>query len=155
MYNVDPDSRLHVAYGFELAIRIAQNNEPHIVPQLKELLGRVQSMPGVVYHGRIGQDELARLQLSCFAWLYPPNDFNENCCITSLEAQAAGCVPITRDNGGLPDTLHNYVRWDQERTLHSLLPHAVEVDVVTNQERALGYDWSLIADDWAAVFLSE
>lgn len=60
---------------------------------------------GVNWRGRVGQRALASELLRASVLLYPgPHDFCETYGITFLEAQAAGCVPVTRDNGALPET---------------------------------------------------
>src|SRR5207253_1372023 len=87
--------------------------------RLYRLLATMNSLPGVVHHDMIGQQELADLQLSCEAWLYPPQPNHENgmggfletYCITAVEAQAARAVPVTRLNGALAETVKNCVEW--------------------------------------------
>ncbi len=60
---------------------------------------------GINWRGRVGQRALAQSLMGASALLYPgPHDFCETFGITFLEAQAAGCVPVTRDNGALPET---------------------------------------------------
>ena len=59
--------------------------------------------PGVVFHGRAGQEEVARSYLQSQLWLYP-TDFEETSCITAMEAQAAGCHIVATRCGALPET---------------------------------------------------
>ena len=68
------------------------------------IMGKVRQI-GVNWCGRVGQQALADSLKKAGALLYPgPHDFCETFGITFLEAQAAGCVPVTRDNGALPET---------------------------------------------------
>jgi glycosyltransferase involved in cell wall biosynthesis len=151
----DPFSQLHVAYGFGLPIRIAEKNEPHLVPMLQDLLVRVQTMDGVFYSDRIGQSALARLQMSCEAWLYPPNDFQEVHCITALEAQAAECVPVTRLGGALNTTVNNCLEWKEGMELVDLVE---KIDcfspqlLAENRAKALSTSWDAVAKQWQLLF---
>jgi glycosyltransferase involved in cell wall biosynthesis len=102
-----PDAELHAYYGWQYydsgdADAEAKLWKAHLV----ELLDQ----PGVRWHGRIGQKELARELGRSQFWLYPTfhrtgTDWHETFCITALEAQAAGCIPITRPIAALPERL--------------------------------------------------
>lgn len=71
----------------------------------KRKIRLLSQQPGVVWRGRIGQKELARELFKCGAMFYPgPHPFEETFCLSAVEAQAAGCIPVTRDNGALPET---------------------------------------------------
>ena len=81
-------------------LRPQQPNEHY-----KDYMLRLSKQEGINWRGRIGQRELAREMMRSSVLLYPgPHDFCETFCITALESQAAGCVPVTRDNGALPET---------------------------------------------------
>jgi glycosyltransferase involved in cell wall biosynthesis len=70
----------------------------------KRKIRQLADQPGVVWRGRLGQKELARELSKCGAMFYPgPHSFEETFGITFVEAQAAGCIPVTRDNGALPE----------------------------------------------------
>jgi SAM-dependent methyltransferase len=100
------DAELHVFYGW--------NNYDQMMrmyPQMavfKEHVQRLLAQPGVTMHGRIGQKELAAEFARSQFWLYPSiradgKDWEETFCITALEAQANGCIPIVRPVGALPE----------------------------------------------------
>lgn len=55
---------------------------------------RACAMPGVTWRGRIGQRELKRELFAAGIWHYP-TWFPETSCISCMEAQACGCIPIT------------------------------------------------------------
>jgi glycosyltransferase involved in cell wall biosynthesis len=96
---------LHVYYGFENWRKIAERHgaAPHVLKQIDRLEKRVSTAPGVVYHGRAGQLEVARSYLRSQLWLYP-TDFEETSCITAMEAQAAGCKVVATRRGAVPET---------------------------------------------------
>src|SRR5262249_46634502 len=50
--------------------------------------------PGVTFHGRMGQPELLREWFKAGIWCHPSN-FTETSCITCMDAQACGAIPIT------------------------------------------------------------
>src|SRR5207302_668176 len=90
--------------------------------RLYVMIGKMKSLPGVIHHERIGQKELAELQLSCEAWLYPLQPTHENgmggfletSCITALEAQAARCKIVSRTSGALSETIKKSIPWDDK-----------------------------------------
>jgi glycosyltransferase involved in cell wall biosynthesis len=98
-----PDAELHIYYGWvNFAIFSPQ------FPHLKEFQDRVQGMlataKGVIQHGRVNQDELAKGFMEANAWLYPTY-FSETYCITGVEAQLAGAIPITNQTAALAETV--------------------------------------------------
>lgn len=100
---VYPDATLEVFYGFEMA----RQRNPALIAGIEQLA----KQSGVTLHGRIGQDQLAEEYLKADALLYPavmPNGqaFDETYCVSVVEAQAAGCFPVTSDHGALRETNH-------------------------------------------------
>jgi glycosyltransferase involved in cell wall biosynthesis len=69
-----------------------------------ELYEALAGVPGIVYHGSVGQRELAKGLEKCKVLSYP-NTFRETSCIAQLEAQAAGNVVVTSGIGALPETV--------------------------------------------------
>lgn len=99
----EPTAELHVAYGWENFDKwIAMGNQ-HLA-QLKAQILPLLNQKGVVWRGRLPQDELAKLYQESYVWLYP-TAFTEVSCITAMEAMAAGCVPVTSAVGALPETI--------------------------------------------------
>lgn len=94
-----PEATLHVYYGWENYDLMGRD------PGFKNWTMDKAKADGVTWHGRVGQRELAREMMRSGALFYPgPHGFEETFCIAALEAQAAGCIPVTRDNGALPET---------------------------------------------------
>jgi glycosyltransferase involved in cell wall biosynthesis len=99
-----PQLELHVFYGFENWIKsIKTNNREWELKKLEEIQEGLKK-PGVFYHGRVGQKELAIEFLRSSLWAQP-TDFEESFCITSLEAQRAGVPIIASNYAGLQTTV--------------------------------------------------
>lgn len=86
-----PDAQLDICYGLDKYLqhmRWAHSREAQMCVEIEELLNQ----PGVVNRGKIGQTELAKLQLEADAWLYPLDPLwpTETGCITAVENAAAG-----------------------------------------------------------------
>jgi len=93
-----PEATLHVFYGWENFDKLGRDQG------FKRWVLDKAKADGIEWHGRIGQRELARELMKSGGLFYPgPHGFEETFCISALEAQAAGCVPVTRDNGALPE----------------------------------------------------
>jgi len=90
-----PEAEIHVFYGFKNMETIVQANgagdwRAAYQARLRQLLNQ----PGVVWRDRVGQKELWREWAKTNVWFHP-TDFPETSCITSMEAQAAGAIPVT------------------------------------------------------------
>jgi glycosyltransferase involved in cell wall biosynthesis len=86
-FEYDEELRLEVAYGLDTL--------PAAWKAYRERLERLLDHPGVTCHGRLPQSRLHDLMRSSGLWVYPTT-WSESSCITAMEAQALGCVPITR-----------------------------------------------------------
>ena len=118
----------------------------------------MKSLPGIVHHERMGQQELADLQLSCEAWLYPHQDneyggFLETFAIVALEAQAARVKIISRNNGALPETIKYSIWWTKEFDIVETLKN---IDSLwrpewteENYQWAISKTWESLAVEWA------
>jgi glycosyltransferase involved in cell wall biosynthesis len=90
-----PDLELHIFYGMDNIDKICGGDRTKYPWRDSwKQYDRAQSMAGVVWRGRIGQDQLAREYLSSGIWCYP-TWFQETSCISCMEAQALGAIPIT------------------------------------------------------------
>lgn len=98
-----PDAELHVYYGWNTADLFSGR-----FPQLAEFKARVERLlldsKNVVQHGRVPQSQLAREFKKSAIWLYPTY-FSETYCITAVEAQVAGVIPITNHLAALKETV--------------------------------------------------
>jgi len=97
-----PEAQLHVCYGWDLFDKAASNNPERM--QWKEEVNNLMKLPGVVHHGRIGKEELKKVREECGIWLYPTY-FTEINCITALESQKDGLVPVVSNLAALKETV--------------------------------------------------
>jgi len=101
-----PNATLDAYYGWENFDAMVQRY-PGMAP-FKESVLRKAQQPGVTLHGRIGQKELAEQFARHQFWLHPSvqmdgGTWHETFCISALEAQANGCIPIVNAVGALPE----------------------------------------------------
>lgn len=82
-----PQLELHAFYGFNNLSKLKWATK-----QIEELEILLKS-PGVRWHGRVSQKELYKEWMSAAIWCYQTN-FLETSCITSMEAQGMGAIPI-------------------------------------------------------------
>ncbi len=108
-----PDAELHIYYGFhnwkKMAETFGNSEELQKIKFFEDLLEEKSKQGGIVYHGRVSKPELAHAFLTAKVWPYP-TWFTETYCITAIEAQAAGCVPVTTALAALPETVsHGFI----------------------------------------------
>lgn len=98
-----PEAELHIYYGWS----------PHYMNTIDvnkgyrdiyEFIEKNKKQPGITWHGKVGQDVLAKAYASSGVWGYPC-EFPEIHCITALKAQAHGCIPVTVDGYALKETV--------------------------------------------------
>lgn len=97
-----PELELHVFS----AMKIYDTDKPYQgreVAEFERIKAVFSQMPGCVMHGNVVQSALARELMKSAVYVYP-NFVRETCCITAMEAQAAGCAIVTSDLGALPET---------------------------------------------------
>jgi glycosyltransferase involved in cell wall biosynthesis len=166
-----PEAVLHVGYGTYTAGEMMKSRRDFEgLDQLRAFEQTLYESDGIIYHGRMNQWELARVQLECEAWLYPYQHaekwgglggFVETYCITAVEAQAAGAIPITRLNGALPEVVKYCIEWKKDWTTQDVittlknLKYLVDPDKMqVAQEWALGQTWRSLAEQWLKHFIS-
>lgn len=161
-----PEATLDVCYGLNKWIE-----------QVKWAHGRIAEMavgiedlmkqPGVTNLGKIGQDQLSKLQIEADAWLYPfdPMSPTESGCITAIENAAAGNPLITTDADcmgsefgkiGKIIPLPFHPETYAEETISTLKDtDLLEYYRTVGRSFAESRDWSLIAKDWISFFERE
>lgn len=158
-----PESYLHIAYGIERFVymnRFAHGEVGEMAIDIEKLVDQ----DGIIYHGRIGQQDLAKLHRKCDALLYPcdPMSPTETGCITVIEACAAGNIPIITDADCLKSEFSDVsvmvpLPWDPElyvRTARKALNDRAGVADLRRRGRAFAEtrNWELVAMDWLELF---
>jgi glycosyltransferase involved in cell wall biosynthesis len=163
-----PQAELHIFYGFEnwdraLGLRVDPASEAW-----RDRIRAAMQQPGVFFHGRIGQEELAREMMRSDIWFYPTR-FEETYCITALEAQMAGAVCVASDLGALRTTVadrgvllpgdaytEEYRRGAVD-TVITLLLDRERRDALAGRGRewAAQQTWDAVAADWQEKFDEE
>lgn len=91
-----PDAELHVFYGFnnvKACIEAGNKELETLVADVDRALNN-PVLDKVHIHGRKGQKELWKEYLASGIWWYPTN-WPETSCISCMEAQALGAIPVT------------------------------------------------------------
>ncbi len=94
-----PQLELHAFYGFNNLSKL-----PWAKSKIEELEILLKS-PGVHWHGRVSQKELYQHWLTSGFWMYQTN-FWETSCITCMEAQGCGAIPIFNPVYALGENVH-------------------------------------------------
>lgn len=160
-----PDAELHVFYGFEsweaTARMTGNTTELAVIAEYKR---RLENTAGVVVRGRVSQAELAREMMTAKVWSYPTG-FTETYCCGVVEAQAAGCIPVTSALAALTETGRWGVLLPGPNTAIDYQDAFVRevVGLLKNDERhaavaaagrqwALRLSWESLAVEWASMF---
>jgi glycosyltransferase involved in cell wall biosynthesis len=101
-----PDLELHFYYGFDNIQKVEDRN-----PRVRALTNRIRKavdQPGIEHHGRTGQPELIQEWLKAGIWCHP-SSFTETSCITCMDAQALGAVPITTPTWAIGENVEHGV----------------------------------------------
>jgi glycosyltransferase involved in cell wall biosynthesis len=72
----------------------------------EDLFARLRSLPSCTVVGSIKQNLLAREFMKSAILAYPSH-FEESSCITAMEAQSGGCVPVTTALAALPEAVQD------------------------------------------------
>ena len=103
-----PEAELHVFYGFHNMEKIVAMVGPgDWRAEYQRKLEALLRQPGVVWHDRVGQSELWRNWAETNVWPYFC-DFPETNCITSMEAQACGAIPVVTNFWALRTMVSEY-----------------------------------------------
>lgn len=158
-----PDAQLHICYGWDLFM-IAHHHNPERM-QWKKTVEALMDQRGIIHHGRIGQEALGEIRKKCGIWSYP-TDFNEINCITALQAQCDGLVPVVINKAALSETVQSGIKVDGEihnpKTAQLYLQELLDImgdqkRWVTESQKAIifakNYDWQTIAKRWQQEFV--
>ena len=99
----EPRLELHAFYGFNNLRKLTKNKRLQASADECERL--IRQTNGVYFHGRVTQNQLYQEWLKSGLWVYR-TDFQETSCITSMEAQALGAIPIVSPVAALDENVH-------------------------------------------------
>lgn len=88
-----PEIEFHAFYGFNNLDKLIKGHPESRLYKEKDEIMKLLKQPNVYFHGRVSQDQLMREWFKTSVWIYITNFF-ETSCITSMEAQATGAVPL-------------------------------------------------------------
>lgn len=157
-----PDATLDICYGWVLFEKGYANNPERMswMERMKELM----KQDGITEHGRVGQDKLQEIRRECGIWAYP-TDFCETNCITALQSQNDGLVPVVMNLAGLKETVGSgirlegdiYVKEDKEKYKEELIAMMKDeerwkVESEKAQEFAKSFYWENLAKKWQEQF---
>lgn len=158
-----PEAQLHIAYGWNTFDIFNRDNPER--QQWKQSVTDMMNQKGIVHHGRIGKDELKKVRQECGIWVYPTH-FSEISCMTALECQADGLVPVTMNAFALKETVGSGILIDgdikkpevQEEYIRELLSLMEDKDRWKKEQHkgtkfAKKFTWEKIAPKWADYFM--
>lgn len=170
-----PDATLDVAYGWDLFDKAFGNNPERM--QWRDSINTLMQQDGITHHGRIGKKELSDIRKTCGIWPYTAV-FTEINCITALEAQSDGLVPVVMNFKSETDGELVYTALDETvgsgikvegdiKDMETQKVYLAELLKVMGDEKlwlkeskkaiefAKSYDWDKISDKWIEVFKEE
>lgn len=160
-----PDAELHVAYGWDL-FKTAYANNPERQEWMERMNKQMKALD-VKHYGRLSKDKLKALQEHCGLWVYPCYFTGEIHCITALDTQRAGMVPVATDDFGLSHTVGSGKKikgdvYDEEvqeefvkQTLRLMEDEQDwEAESKKAKKFAKGNSWENMAERWEDVFQS-
>ena len=160
-----PDIELHCFYGVNnIEALIEFNPRFRHYQGFVDKLKRALDQPGVHWRGRVSQRELYREWLTAGIWCYPTH-FGETSCITCMEAQCLGAVPVTNPYWALSENVTHGV-WITGDPQNDSLIQARYVDAIVRVATSPGTDefrrrmmhscrgrfnWDRVVDQWESL----
>lgn len=158
-----PEAELHVFYGFKIYDAIHHNNPARMA--WKDTVMALMKQDGIHYHDRIGKEELYKEINKSGIWAYP-TDFTEISCITAMEMQALGAIPVCTTLAALNETVRNGIKLDVDITDEAAQKEYQQalIDLLQHPEKQAEirpdmmkwarsyYQWSRVAGMWDQLF---
>lgn len=157
-----PDAEIHICYGWKLFDMLARTN-----PERRQWKASVEIMmqhPGVIHHGRVGKEELAKIRKLCGIWAYPTY-FTEINCITALDSMRDGLVPVSMDLAALKEIVGAGIlvkgNIKDPKVMKTYLKELISImgdkkrwkkESIRGQRYANKFGWSNISREWAKEF---
>lgn len=157
-----PDAKLHITYGWNLFDALRGGNPERL--QWKQNVEKMMQQPGIIHWGRVGKERLKEIRQQCGIWAYPTY-FPEINCITALECQQDGVVPVTMDDFALSETAKSgvlikgkieklEVQEGFKKQLIELMGDSKRWQELANKgkEFVKEYEWQKLAPQWETFF---
>lgn len=161
-----PNLTLEVCYGWNLYDR-AKTSPQDIA--WKNMMVELMKQPGITEHGRVSKERLDEITAECDIWAYP-TDWWETNCITALNCEKLGVVPVTFAYAGLKDTVYTGISLPYENGandegavqefLKELISLANDPERLSKYKAeakagAIKFSWENIAKNWEDYFSYE
>ena len=157
-----PEATLSIYYGWNLFDKGHAGN-----PQMmkwKDMMIELMSQDGIKEYGRVSKKELDEATAKADIWAYPTH-FGETNCITALDSQKLGCVPVTIAYAGLLDTVYSgvliegdiYEKETRDTFVKELIALWNDKERLAEEKKkgvegAKRFAWSNIASEWTKHF---
>lgn len=163
-----PSASLHVYYGWNMLDKIvALSGGSSPLAQYKERVVAIYDAVkhlDVEWHNRVSRAELQEVETTCDFWLYPTH-FLETYCITAVEMQMNGALPLVNPIGALQEVVPNTMghvlgmpnhpdyrkRYIEKLASYMADTPGQEEDRVQNRAWAEIQTWDSRYDDWRAM----
>lgn len=158
-----PDLEFHAYYGFNNLSKMTKADPNGWLADIQRETEELMKMSGFTFHGRITQEELYREWFSAGIWIYE-TDFNETSCISSMEAQCMGAIPIYSPKYALGENVGHGVaiegdasdpltqsRFGAELMKMALMPdlqEKIRVEMMSWARKR--FDWEQMVQQWIA-----
>lgn len=148
-----PNATLDVYYGWESWVGLEGEDDFYL--RMEEKFAKLKKH-GVIVHGRVSHEELAKAMLGIQVWAYP-TQFEEIHCITALKAQEARCFPVVTNVAALKETVQSGDKLATQKIYIDEYQQQKFVKAVVSalKENKQGIpvpncDWSDVASSWDA-----
>lgn len=153
-----PDATLSIAYGWNTFVQFYRDNPERM--KWKEKMEIKMKQAGVHHYGRLGKQILKQIRKHCGIWSYP-TFFAEINCISGLECQEAGLVPVTMNSFALKETIGSGSKVEgdiyddsvKELWLKELFKYMSDEKLWKKESEkaqnfAKDYSWTIISQRW-------
>ena len=150
--NLFPQATLDIYYGWQHWGTLSQEKEI-------DLRKKIEMLPNVQEHGKVGHEELHKAFASASFWTYPCT-MPETFCITAIKAQLSGTVPVILEGSALKEVVrHGYSCLRKEEYLSLMKKALGNADKISLKDREkMGefilkeFTWDNLAKQWATLF---
>ena len=157
-----PEAKLRIFYGWQTLEKIML---PERFKTFKETTEELMNQEGITHLGRITQKEVWQEYSSAGVWAYPCIGFDEISCISAMQAQIAGAIPVVIPRAALMETVKYGIKStagsSQEEMLENwsddlirVLSNPKEQEQVRKvmQKGVRDFTFEKLAEDWRKIW---